>query len=122
MNKQLLGLLIVIFIFIVSVIVFAFIYHSYNKDSVDPYERSLTHAFYTSITIQTTIGLSDPPNSHKKSLQIWVMVQSCITYFISIGVVLIVIKIFTKEENINNKLYKELTDIKSMISKLNHKK
>ena len=122
MNKHLLALLIIIFIFIISVIVFAFIYHSYNKDLPDAYERSLTHAFYTSITIQTTIGLSDPPNSHKKSLQIWVMVQSCITYFVSIGVVLLLIKILSKEENTNDKMYKELADIKNMISNLNRKK
>jgi hypothetical protein len=116
MNKKVIAFLIVVLFFIVSVIIFAFIYHSYNKDSPDPDTRSFTHALYTSVTIQTTIGLSDPPNAEIKSLQIWVMVQSIITYLIGLGLVFVVIKYFEKDDDIVElRIEKELHDVKRLL-------
>jgi hypothetical protein len=122
MNKKLLAFVIVILIFIVSVTIFAFIYHSYNKDDIDPDRRSFTHALYTSVTIQTTIGLSDPPNANVKSLQIWVMVQSIITYLIGLGIVFVLLKSFGKEDDtVELRIEKQIADMKKMILEL-HKK
>lgn len=122
MNKKLLGFFIVVLIFIVSVTIFAFIYHSYNKDDPDPEKRSFTNAFYTAITIQTTIGLSDPPNSNVKSLQIWVMIQSIITYLIGLGLVFFLLKYFSKDDDtVELRIEKQITDMKKMILEL-HKK
>ncbi len=123
MNKKLLGFIIVIIIFIISVTIFAFIYHSYNKDDLDPDKRSFTHALYTSITIQTTIGLSDPPNADIKSLQIWVMVQSVITYLIGLGIVFILLKSFEKDDDIVElRIEKQLNEMKKMILELHGSK
>lgn len=120
MNKKLLSFIIVIVIFIISVTIFAFIYHSYNKDDPDPEKRSFTNAFYTSITIQTTIGLSDPPNANVKSLQIWVMVQSVITYLIGLGIVFILLKSFGKDDDtVELRIEKQLNEMKNMILELN---
>ncbi len=116
MNKKLLAFIIVIIIFIVSVVIFAFIYHSYSKDDIDPDKRSFTHALYTSITIQTTIGLSDPPNANVKSLQIWVMVQSVITYLIGLGIVFVLLKSFGKDDDtVELRIEKQIADMKKMI-------
>jgi hypothetical protein len=71
---------------------------------------------YTSVTIQTTIGLSDPPNAEVKSLQIWVMVQSIITYLIGLGVVLVVFTYFEKDDDIIElRIEKELRDVKRLV-------
>ena len=122
MNKKLLAFVIVILIFIVSVTIFAFIYHSYNKDDIDPEKRTFTNALYTSITIQTTIGLSDPPNANVKSLQIWVMVQSIITYLIGLGIVFVLLKSFSKDDDtVELRIEKQIADMKKMILEL-HKK
>jgi hypothetical protein len=121
-NKKLLAFIIVILIFIVSVTIFAFIYYSYNKDDIDPDKRSFTHALYTSITIQTSIGLSDPPNANIKSLQIWVMVQSIITYLIGLGIVFVLLKSFSKDDDtVELRIEKQIADMKKMILEL-HKK
>ena len=123
MNKKLLGFIIVIIIFIISVTIFAFIYHSYSKDDPDPEKRSFTNAFYTSITIQTTIGLSDPPNTHVKSLQIWVMVQSVITYLIGLGITFILLTSFGKDDDtVELRIEKQLNEMKNMILELQKNK
>ena len=123
MNKKVIAFLVVILIFIVSVTIFAFIYHSYEKDDPDPDKRSFTHALYTSITIQTTIGLSDPPTAKVKSLQIWVMVQSVITYLIGLGVVLIVFTYFEKDDDIVElRIEKQLNEMNKMILELHKNK
>lgn len=122
MNKKLLAFVIVILIFIVSVTIFAFIYHSYSKNDPDPEKRTFTNALYTSITIQTTIGLSDPPNANVKSLQIWVMVQSIITYLIGLGIVFVLLKSFSKDDDtVELRIEKQIADMKKMILEL-HKK
>lgn len=122
LNKKLLAFIIVIIIFVISVVIFAFIYHSYSKDDPDPEKRSFTNAFYTSITIQTTIGLSDPPNANVKSLQIWVMVQSIITYLIGLGIVFVLLKSFAKDDDtVELRIEKQIADMKKMILEL-HKK
>lgn len=118
-NKKLLAVIIVVIIFIVSVTIFAFIYHSYNKDDPDPEKRSLVNAFYTSVTIQTTIGLSDPPNTHIKSLQVWVIVQSVITYIIGLGIIFILVESLSKEDNtIELRIEKDLSEMKKMMLEL----
>ena len=123
MYKKLLGFLIVLAIFVICVIIFAFIYHSYNKNDPDPDRRSFTHALYTSVTIQTTIGLTDPPNSDIKSLQIWVIVQSIITYLIGLGLVFIVLKSFEKDDDVVElRIEKQLQEMKLLIKELHGKK
>jgi hypothetical protein len=123
MDKRILGLLIVVLIFVICVIIFAFIYYSYNKNDPDPDVRSFTHALYTSITIQTTIGLSDPPNANIKSLQRWVMVQSVITYLIGLGFVFIIVKVMFKEDDtVELRIEKKLSDMQKMILELHNVK
>lgn len=123
MNKELLALLIAIGIFIVSVLIFAAIYHSYNKDDPDPANRSFTNALYTSVTIQTSIGLSDPPNARVKSLQIWVIVQSIITYLIGLGVVFILVRILFKDDDtVELRIEKKLGEMKDLIQQLHSEK
>jgi hypothetical protein len=123
MYKKLLGFLIVLAIFVICVIIFALIYHSYNKNDPDPDRRSFTHALYTSVTIQTTIGLTDPPNSDIKSLQIWVIVQSIITYLIGLGLVFIVLKSFEKDDDVVElRIEKQLQEMKLLIKELHGKK
>jgi hypothetical protein len=123
MNKELLALLIAIGIFIVSVLIFAAIYHHYNKDDPDPANRSFTNALYTSVTIQTSIGLSDPPNAKVKSLQIWVIVQSIITYLIGLGVVFILVRILFKDDDtVELRIEKKLGEMKDLIQQLHSEK
>jgi hypothetical protein len=119
MNKELLALLIIIAIYIISIFVFAAIYHSYSKDSPDISDQSFINALYTSVTIQSLVGLSDPPNSKVRSLQIWVIIQSTISYFVSIGIVLILVKILFKDENsIEMKIEKKMNEMKDLIQQL----
>lgn len=121
MDVRLMSIFIVLGIFFLSVIVFSFVYYSYNRNDADPYVRSYLHALYTSVTIQTTIGLSNPPNIHLNSLKIWVIIQSIITYMVSIGLVFILLKYFYKDDT-KNEMKSELQDIRSMVTKLYNKK
>lgn len=119
MDNEVLAFIIVVVIFIISTLIFAFIYYSYNKDDLNESVRSFTYSLYTSVTIQAGIGLSNPPNIERKSLQQWVMVQSVIAYLIIIGVVFIAIKvIYRNEENFEKRIEREVGSIKQMVSEL----
>jgi hypothetical protein len=119
MDNEILAFIIVVIIFIVSTLIFAFIYYSYNKNDLNANVRSFTYSLYTSITIQAGIGLSNPPNIERKSLQQWVMVQSVIAYLIIIGVVFIAVKvIYRNEENFEKRIEREVGSIKQMVSEL----
>ncbi len=122
MDVRLLSILVVICIFFVSVIIFSLIYYSYGKNNPDPQLNTYMYSLYTSITIQTTIGLSDPVGiQESNSLKIWVIIQSIITYMISIGLVFILLKYFFKEDT-TTPMKNELDSIKKMVSKINSKK
>lgn len=119
MDNEVLAFIIVVIIFTISTLIFSFIYYTYNKDDSDASVRTFTYSLYTSITIQAGIGLSNPPNIGRKSLQRWVMVQSVIAYLIIIGVVFIAIKvIYRNEENFEKRIEREVGSIKQMVSEL----
>jgi hypothetical protein len=119
MDNEVFAFIIVVVIFIISTLIFAFIYYSYNKDNANENFKSFTYSLYTSITIQAGIGLSNPPNIETKSLQRWVMVQSVIAYLIIIGVVFIAVKvIYRNEENFEKRIEREVGNIKQMVSEL----
>ena len=98
MDIRILSILVVVCIFFISVIIFSLVYYSYSKNNPDPYLNTYIYALYTSVTIQTSIGLSDPVGIQEyTSLKIWVIIQSIITYMISIGLVFILLKYFFKD-------------------------
>jgi hypothetical protein len=119
MDNEVFAFIIVVIIFTISTLVFAFIYYSYNKDNVNENFKSFTYSLYTSVTIQAGIGLSNPPDIETKSLQRWVMVQSVVAYLLIIGVVFIAVKvIYRNEENFEKRIEREVGSIKQMVSEL----
>jgi hypothetical protein len=119
MDNEVRAFIIVVIIFTISTLIFSFIYYAYNKDDSDASVRTFTYSLYTSITIQAGIGLSNPPNIQRKSLQRWVMVQSVIAYLIIIGVVFIAVKvIYRNEETFEKRVEREVGSIKQMVSEL----
>jgi hypothetical protein len=122
MDIRILSIIVVICIFFVSVITFSLIYYSYGKSNPDPLLNTYMYSLYTSITIQTSIGLSDPVGVQEyNSLKIWVIIQSIITYMISIGLVFILLKHFYKHDTITP-MKNDLDSIKKMVSRMNSKK
>ena len=122
MDNEVRAFIIVVIIFTISTLIFSFIYYAYNKDDSDASVRTFTYSLYTSITIQAGIGLSNPPNIQRKSLQRWVMVQSVIAYLIIIGVVFIAVKvIYRNEETFEKRIEREVGSIKLMVSELCNK-
>ena len=120
MNPKILALLIILLIFFISVFVFAFIYYSYVNDDKDPFVNSYSAALYLSVTIQTAIGLSGPPTEYVERLRYWIMLQSFISYLITLGLVFILIKVFYEKDNKIEELRKiklELSVVKKSLSK-----
>jgi hypothetical protein len=122
MDKEVLAFIILIIIFIISVIIFSFIYYSYNDDDTNPEVRAYSYSLYTAITIQTGVGLSNPPNIHNKSLQYWVMAQSVIAYLLIIGAVFIAVKlIFRNEDTFEKRIEREIGSMKALMVELHSK-
>jgi len=88
----------VLFVLIVIIIViFSFIYYNINKNSDDPQDKGYLNSLYTSITIQTNVGMKSEPT--KNSMKYWVMVQSVSSYLLSIGFLFLILRyIFTNNE------------------------
>jgi hypothetical protein len=78
----------------ISIVIFALIYHSLEQDNVDPYARGWMNAFYTATTIQTNIGMAEPPRKENTTVRAWYIVQSLISYVLTIGLVFILFKVF----------------------------
>lgn len=97
MDYHIKTVLILLIIFIVCIIIFSFIYNSINKNSDDPLEKGYVNSLYTSITIQTNIGMKSEPKNN--SIRAWVMVQSIISYFITVGFLLIILKYIFRNGN-----------------------
>lgn len=87
-------LLITLILAAISIVVFALIYHSLEKDNTDPYARGWMNAFYTATTIQTNIGMAEPPKKESTTVRAWYIVQSIISYTLTIGLVFILFKVF----------------------------
>ena len=122
MDKEVLAFIILVILFAICIVVFSFIYHSFNKDDSIIEARSYSYSLYTAVTIQTGIGLSNPPNIHNKSLQAWVMVQSIIAYLLIIGVVFIALKIiFRKEDTFEKRIEREIGSMKALMVELHSK-
>ena len=122
MDKEVLAFIILVILFAICIVIFSFIYHSYNKDDSDPAARSYSYSLYTAVTIQTGIGLSNPPNIHNKSLQYWVMAQSIISYLLIIGVVFIALKIiFRNEDTFEKRIEREIGSMKALMIELHSK-
>ena len=72
-----LWLSIVIILIICNIIIFAVIYHQTDTPELPTW----TDAFYLSIQVQTTIGMSEVPNKNVRNL---VTLQSLIAYILNI--------------------------------------
>ena len=119
MDKEVLAFIILVIIFIISALVFSFIYYSYNKNDSNSDAREYSYSLYTAITIQTGIGLSNPPNIHNKSLQYWVIAQSVIAYLLIIGAVFIAVKlIFRNEDTFEKHIEREIGSMKALMIEL----
>lgn len=124
MHPKVLALLIILVIFFISAFIFAWIYYIYINDDPDPYINSFSNALYLSVTIQTAIGLTGPPQPYVERLRNWIMVQSFITYLLSLGVIFILIKIVYEKDTKTMELkemHKELSSLKKMLSKSHSK-
>ena len=122
MDKEVLAFIILIILFIISVIVFSFVYYAYNDDDTNPAVRAYSYSLYTAVTIQTGVGLSNPPNIHNKSLQYWVMAQSIIAYLLIIGAVFIAVKlIFRNEDTFEKRMEREIGSMKALMIELHSK-
>ena len=122
MDKEVLAFIILVILFIISVVIFSFVYYSYNDDDTNPAVRAYSYSLYTAVTIQTGVGLSNPPNIHNKSLQYWVMAQSIIAYLLIIGVVFIALKIiFRNEDTFEKRIEREIGSMKALMIELHSK-
>jgi hypothetical protein len=82
---------IILFILIVILsLIFSLIYYNINKNSDIEQDKGYLNSLYTSITIQTNIGMKSEPT--KKNMKIWIMVQSTLSYFITVGFLFIIFK------------------------------
>ena len=99
MYPDLLALIIIVIVFFISTFIFSGIYYTYNKNSGLDYERTYGYSVYFSFTIQTIVGLAQPTTINQQGLQIWVMVQSFISYIIGIGLIFILVKIWCKNKD-----------------------
>jgi uncharacterized membrane protein YhdT len=116
MDYRIKAIFIVIIIFFISVFIFAGIYYTYNKNSLQPFERTFVYSIYLSINIQSLVGADQPDTIDKQAMQLWISLQCFISYLIGIGVVFIIMKILYKSDNpMNLELQKELAEIKSLI-------
>lgn len=89
--------IITIIIVIIFIIIFSFIYYSINNDSIDEDDKGYLNSLYTSITIQTNIGMKPEPK--KTSMKYWIMVQSLLSYIITIGFLYVIIKSVMRGKN-----------------------
>ncbi len=94
MNKYLTPFLLTLLLVAISIVIFALIYHHLESDNIDPYNRGWMNAFYTATTIQTNIGMAEPPKPEKTSVRAWYIVQSLISYTITIGLIFVLFKAF----------------------------
>jgi hypothetical protein len=84
-------------IVVIFIIIFSFIYFAINRDSIDEDDKGYLNSLYTSITIQTNIGMKAEPK--KTSLKYWIMIQSLLSYIITIGFLYVIIKSVMKGKN-----------------------
>jgi hypothetical protein len=89
--------LITLAIVIIFIIIFSFIYFSINRDSIEEQDKGYLNSLYTSITIQTNIGMKAEPK--KTSLKYWIMIQSLLSYIITIGFLYVIIKSVFRGKN-----------------------
>jgi hypothetical protein len=87
-------LLITLLLAVIFIVIFAVIYHSLEQDNADPYARGWMNAFYTATTIQTNIGMAEPPKKESTTVRAWYIVQSIISYVLTIGLVFVLFKVF----------------------------
>jgi hypothetical protein len=94
MNKYLTPFLLTLLIVAISIVIFAAIYHHLERNSEDSYTRGWMNAFYTATTIQTNIGMAEPPKRENTTVRAWYIVQSLISYTITIGLIFVLFKAF----------------------------
>ena len=94
MNKYLTPFLITILLVAICIVIFATIYHHLERNSDDAYARGWMNAFYTATTIQTNIGMAEPPKRENTTVRAWYIVQSLISYTITIGLIFVLFKAF----------------------------
>lgn len=102
MNKYLTPFLITILLVVVLIVIFALIYHHLESDNENPYARGWMNAFYTATTIQTNIGMATPPEPEKTSVRAWYIVQSILSYLITLGLIFVLFKAFFLTSNGSN--------------------
>jgi len=89
MDFRVKSLLITILIITISIFIFSFIYHAINKDDIDEQNRGYLNSLYTSVTIQTNVGMKGEPT--KNSLKWLFIVQSFISYSVALGFAYIIL-------------------------------
>jgi cyanate permease len=94
MNRYITPFLITILLVAICIVTFALIYHHLHSDSTDPYTRGWMHSFYTAVTIQTNIGMAEVPERDKVSLRAWYIVQSLLSYIITLGLIFFIYKAY----------------------------
>lgn len=94
MNKYITPFLITILLVAISIVIFSLIYHHLHSDNPDPYIRGWMNSFYTAVTIQTNIGMAEVPERDKVSLRAWYIVQSLISYIITLGLIFFIYKAY----------------------------
>jgi hypothetical protein len=98
MNRYITPFIILILIVLISIIIFALIYHHLNKDSNNPYVNSWLNSFYTSVTIQTAVGFgSIVQENENDNIRIAYILQSLISYMITIGGIFLLFNLFFKK-------------------------
>lgn len=94
MNKYITPFLITLLLVAICIVIFACIYHHLERNNEDSYTRGWMNAFYTATTIQTNIGMAEPPKRENTAVRAWYIVQSLISYTITIGLIFILFKAF----------------------------
>ena len=90
MDPHIKAFIYIFIIVIICIIIFAFIYNSITGDDYDPQNKGFLNSLYTSVTIQTNIGMKDQPTT--TALKYWIMVQSFLSYTITLGFAYVFLK------------------------------
>lgn len=99
MNKYVTPFLILLVIILVSIVIFALIYHHLHRNNTNPFINSWINAFYTSVTIQTSVGYgSVVQDNESDDIRIAYIFQSLISYMITVGGIFLLFNIFFKKD------------------------
>ena len=90
MDPHIKAFIYIFIIVIICIVIFSFIYVSINEDDSDPINKGYLNSLYTSVTIQTNIGMKGEPTT--TALKYWIMIQSILSYVITLGFAYVLLK------------------------------